>query len=131
MIHDIMLLWPDINLDVDFAIVETKSDTIIVNLTIADLDISDYKIRCELTDGGREIRLANLAAGGSDSEIKSIDAESGMSAVQIKVPAKATEDFVDYATLEVEIEDTDGNVFTVLQQRVRLSDEQIDWTNPA
>lgn len=130
MIHNIMLLWPKIDLDIDLAIVDVKSDTMIFNVTVADLDISDYKVRCELNDGGRSIKLANEAAGGADSQIDSLDAESGMSAVQITFPAKATVDFLDYATLEIEIEDTLGNVYTILQQRVRLMNEQIDWTQP-
>jgi hypothetical protein len=130
MIHDIILSWPKINLDINYNLVDVQSDTFILNLTIADLDISDYKVRCALVDCGRESKLANLAAGGDDDQIQAIDADSGMSAVRIVFPAKATENFGHYPILEVEIENTEGQVFTVLQQRIRLMDEQIDWTQP-
>jgi hypothetical protein len=130
MIHNITIGWPNVQLDADLKLKEVINDTIIFNITMADLDLSDYKIRCVITDDTQDIQLANVASGGTDDEIDEIDAESGMSAFKITVAAGLTNGFLKYSRVEVEIEDTDGNIFTILNQQIILIDEKINWSTP-
>jgi hypothetical protein len=131
MIHDILLSFPNNNLNSDLNLKDVISDTIIYNVTVDGLDLSSYKIRAEVSSYGNTIQLGNLAAGGSDDEIIDADTESGMSAFQIIVAKDLTKGFLNYGTLEIEIEDTNGYVYTILQQRITFIDENIDWTIPA
>jgi len=131
MIHNILIPWSTINLADDLRLKEVKSDTIVLNVTVDELDLSNYKIRCVLCDNCHSVQLGNLLAGGSDAEILAVAAESGMSAFQVTVAKNETTDFSQYVKLEIEIEDTLGRVFTILQQLVTFNDENIDWTIPA
>jgi len=131
MIHNILISFPNQNLDVDLNLKEVKGDTIVLNVTVDDIDLSNYKIRCELTDDAQSIQLGNEEIVGSNPDITAVEAESGMSGFQVVVPAGRTTDFKHYGTLEIEIEDEFGFIFTILQQRVTFLEENIDWQNPA
>lgn len=129
MIHNISIPWPS-NFDTDLHLIDVKGDTIVLNIIVDQLDLTDYKIRVSLNSYGQVIKLGNLTTGGSDDEIVAIDAESGMSAFQVVVAAGLTTNFYHYGTLEIEIED-DGKIFTILQQRVTFLCEKIDWEIPS
>jgi len=131
MIHNIVIPWGNIDFDVDLRIKEVKGDTIVLNVTVDGVDLSDYKIRCEIYNCGNSIQLGNEAVVGSNADINSVAAESGMSAFQIIVPAALTTNFQHYGTLEIEVENTSGSIFTILQQRVTFLDENIDWNLPS
>ena len=126
MIHNITIPWPNQDLAVELGLKEVKGDTILFNIYVDVLDLSDYKIRAEVYGAGSSIKLANLAAGGSDDEIVDIEAESGMSGFQVIVAAGLTDEFPHYGKIEVEIED-DGNIFTILKQQITFRHEKIDW----
>ena len=127
MIHEILLAWPNLEYSFDLNMKEVKSDTIIFNVTMDGIDLTDYKIKASLTDYSKEIKLANEAAGGSDDEIVAVDGLSGESKFMITVPADATNDFRKFVYLEIEIESPEDNKFTVCKQRITFLDENIDW----
>ena len=66
-----------------------------------------------------------------DTIILNITVESGMSGFQVVVSAGLTTNFQHYGELEIEVEDTSGNIFTILQQRIIFLGENIDWDVPA
>lgn len=131
MIHDIVIAWPEVNLERDFKIVDVVGDTIVLNITVDGIDLTDYLIRCELYGYKTDNELANLAAGGSDDEIVEMEADSGMSAFTITIPTEIDRALITYSQVEVEIEDSDGRVFTILKQQIKLLDRQINWTEPS
>jgi len=131
MIHNIVIPWGNIDFDVDLRIKEVKGDTIILNITVDGVDLSDYKIRCEIFNSGSSIELGNEDVVGSNADINPITVESGMSGFQVVVSAGLTTNFQHYGELEIEVEDTSGNIFTILQQRITFLGENIDWDVPA
>lgn len=131
MRHSVAIDW-DLNIiDLNFGLEDVKGDTFLLNVIINGVDFTGYKIRCELTDGSIRKQYANLLAGGSDDNIVAIDAESSANAFRVVIPAGDTENFSRYAQLDIEVEDEDGLVFTILKQQVHFFDENIDWSIPA
>src|SRR3990172_5377283 len=124
MIHNIVIPWPNIDYDIDLNLKNVKADTIFFNVTFDGIYLSDYKIRAEVTDGGNTVDLANIGSGGSDDEIANVATDSGMSAFQVIVPSNETTSFLHYGWAEIEIEDTDGNKFTIFSQRLTFLEEK-------
>lgn len=85
-------------------------------------DLTGYKIRADLRDtSGNTIKLATENAGGTSDDVD-IDG----STFTVNVPSGSTADFDDIASLEVEMEDGDGNIHTILNaEKVRLKDQVI------
>lgn len=131
MIHDITIAWPNKNLDSEIGLKDVLGDTIVINLTIDGIDLSDYKIRGEIYDGSNSFELANLLSGGSDSQIIATEVDSGMSGFQVTIPAGATNNYLNIAWIDIEIEDTLGRVFTILQQQINFLDREIGWHDPS
>ncbi len=97
----------------------------------ADLntDITDWKIRCEIYDDcGNCIKLATLNSSGADSQIEVTDATNGI--FIIKVAKNQTTNFDDKSFIEIEIENTSSEIFTVHQGEIQFKKEKIDWTDP-
>ena len=130
MIHNIALAWPNYNLDVIFNLKEVKGDSIIFNVVIDGLDLTGYKIRAELYDLNKSIKLANTLAGGSDSQIVLLEPPSGTGKFKVIVPSGATGTCQKYGMIEIELEDTNGSLFTVLQQQITFVNERIIWDTP-
>ena len=96
-----------------------------------DKDITDWKVRAELWDAGSvDIKKANTASGGSDSQIEITDATGGV--FLIKINKGQTTDILDQATLEIEVETNDSptKIYTVYQSIINFISQQIDWNTP-
>lgn len=109
----------------------TKGDTILFEMTM-DEDITGWEIRAELFDYcGHSIKLANLSAGGSESQISMGNLLEGI--FTILVPKDQTDLFDKKSYLEVEIVDATGDKETILNGEetfVDLKCQRIKWTNP-
>jgi hypothetical protein len=131
MIHDICLQWPEVNIEKDFNLVDVAGDTIILNITVDGIDLTDYKIRCALYGYSNNKDLANELSGGDDEQIIEMETDSGMSKFQIIIPAEEDSVLITYSNIEVEIENESGYVFTILKQQIKLLDRQITWKEPS
>lgn len=110
---------------IDFPKKVIKGDTIIIGCDV-DRDITDAKIRASIYDKScNEIKLACENLGGSD-EIVLINEVSGE--FDIFVDKDLTADFANTAFIEIEIEEADGEIYTVWQHQFELLDQNIDWT---
>jgi hypothetical protein len=130
MIHNIVLPWPIINLDSDLNLKETKGDSIIFNVTIDALDLTGWKIFCEVYDLNTSIKLASAGPSGYVPTITLESPPSGMGKFQIVVPHGSTGTFQQFGQIEVELMDPDGNLFTIINQQIWFVNERIIWTNP-
>jgi hypothetical protein len=76
-------------------------------------DLSEYKIRGEIINQlSTSLSLANLAAGGADSEIEFVDdGADGDFIIHIGAGLTSSPIFISY--LEIEIEDADGKIQTI------------------
>lgn len=105
-----------------------KGDTIELEFT-ADIDITGYKIRCEIYDNeGQSIKLATLNSGGADTQILITDATNGV--FDIMAAKALSTDFEDASFIEIEFEDTTGKVYTIYQGNIIFKSEKITWTTP-
>lgn len=92
-------------------------------------DITNWKVRAELWDDGSvDIKKATANSGGADSQIEITDATGGV--FIIKILKTETTGITDQANLEIEMENTSGEVWTVLKSIVKFNDEKITWTTP-
>ena len=130
MIHNIVMLWPDINLDLDLKLKETKGDAIILNVIVDTLDLTGWEIRCEVYDLNKSIKLSSVGPSGYVPTITVESAPSGMGKFQVIVPAGSTGTFQQFGQIEIELTDPNGNLFTLLNQQIWFVNERIIWTNP-
>lgn len=96
------------------------------------LDITGWKVRCELYDReGVSIKLATANSGGSNDQIEITDASNGV--LLIKVPKTVTENISDRAFLEVEFETADSptEIYTGLADEVKFKCARINWETPS
>jgi hypothetical protein len=108
-----------------------KGDTIILEGTLNTV-ITGWKVRCEIYDRkGGSIKLASANSGGSDDQIKILDALTGK--IQITVSKQLTTKFEDRSYIEVEFEtnDTPSKIFTALQDEISFKCSRIDWEIPS
>lgn len=104
-----------------------KGDDIELEIT-ANIDITNWKIRCEFFDSCRNnIKLATSNSGGSDDQIEVTNAVNGI--FLVKVAKNLTTDFEDKSFIEIEREE-DEKILTIYQDNVIFMDEQITWTDP-
>lgn len=93
-------------------------------------DLTNYDIRCEIADNsGNYIELATSGAGGSDSQIEVINFVTGE--FLIKVAKNLTMNFSEKAIIEIEIENSNGEVRTIWQENIKFISQTIDWTTPS
>jgi len=105
-----------------------KGDSIELEIT-ANVDITDWKIRCEIYDDcTNSIKLATSNSGGSDDQIEVTDATNGV--FLVKVAKGETTDFKDQSFIEIEREDVDGKILTIYQDTIQFKNERITWTSP-
>lgn len=105
-----------------------KGDNIELEIT-ANVDITGWKIRCEIyDDSDNAVKLATANSGGSDDQIEITDASDGV--FLIKVDAGETTNFDDNAHIEIEREDADEKILTIYQDDIEFKKEQITWTTP-
>jgi len=130
MIHNIVMEWPNYNLDVIMALEEVKGDSIVFNVLIDGLDLTGYKIRAELYDLNMSVKLATLNSGGADDQILIHTGPSAMGSFVVNIPYGATGTAQKYAMIEIELEDTHGSHFTIVQQQILFINERIVWNTP-
>jgi hypothetical protein len=109
----------------------TKGDSINWECTVG-VNITGWKIRCEISDKSSRIKLANLASGGSETQIEMKTLATGIFIVH--VPKNATAPFLNKkADIEIEIEtnDTPSQKYTLLQDEIELTEQKIDWETPS
>jgi len=104
-----------------------KGDSIELEIT-TNIDISDWKIRCEIFDAnGSSIKLATSNSGGSNAQIEIIDAINGV--FLLKVLKGLTTNFNNSANIEIEREE-DEKILTIYQDEIKFNSEKINWTAP-
>lgn len=104
---------------------------------IVDEDITDWKIRVEIysgcgcgCSGDSNLKLASAnVTGGSDEEVSIEDVGTGETETTftIHIAKNLTSDFPKHNYIEVELEDTDGKLYTIIHQPFRLKFSKIDW----
>jgi len=104
-----------------------KGDNIDFECTIAE-NITNWKIRCEVYDGGTPIKKATANSGGSDDQIEITDVINGK--FTIKILKGETKDFNREANIEIECETNEDKIFTVYQNTIIFLPEKIDWVTP-
>jgi len=106
-----------------------KGDTIHVYKRVS-FDLTGYKIRAEVFDiSGRSLKLANTAAGGSDAQIKITDALKGRFIVTI--PSETLYYWNDKSWLEIQIEGSSGQIWTIDKEFLHIAYRKINWQSPS
>lgn len=105
-----------------------KGDNINIEASLQQT-ITGWKIRCEIYDqNNHRIKLATLNSGGDDTQIQITEASTGK--FVIYVPKDSTKCFEDKAQIEIEVENTSFEVYTVYQDEIQFKQQKIDWTSP-
>ncbi|MHA2013382.1 MAG: hypothetical protein ACTSWG_13510, partial [Candidatus Helarchaeota archaeon] len=124
---------------------ETKIDELKINITAPrkytlgdtftldgkiDTNLTNYKIRCEIHDkDGHSVQLATENSGGSDSQIEIFNAANGEFII---ICAKdLTDSFNEEAIIEIEIENSSGQVRTIFKENIIFNSEDLTWTEPS
>jgi len=115
-----------------FVLPETiyKGDSFSLEGTL-DVDITDWKIRCEIYDDcGQCIKLATANSGGSVDQIEITDGTNGT--FVINVAKDQTCNFADKAFIEIQVEtnDTPTKEYTIHKSEFSLMKRQITWDAP-
>lgn len=111
---------------------KAKGDALNFDITI-NYDTADWKIRAEIFDGcGNSSKIASSNnAGGSAASVERIDEPTGRFILHFE--AGETTCFDDIGYLEVEIEDTNGKIYTPIigsETIIYFKPQKIKWTNP-
>lgn len=96
---------------------------------VVNTDISTWKIRAEIYDkrtNSLQLATSNIT-GGSDDQIEITDGSNGK--FTIKIPKGGTDCFDVKSFIEVEREDADGNLRTIIKRKFPLIDDEIEWTD--
>jgi len=105
-----------------------KGDSMCIPCDV-NIDLTDWKIRCEVYDDDTgSIKLATVNSGGTSGDIDIDSAVDGL--FTINVAKDLTQAFNDDAYIEIEVENSDGKVYTIYQATFNLSNEKITWTDP-
>ena len=105
-----------------------KGDAITFEGNIGE-NITSWKIRAELFDEGTiDIKKATTNSGGSDLQIKITDAANGL--FEVYIDAGQTTDINDTANLEIEVELPTGEIYTLYQNLLKMTNERIKWSTP-
>ena len=110
-----------------------RGDTIILEADIAS-DITDWKIRFELTDDhGNCIKLGTTnVTGGSDDQIEITSITANKSTFLIKIPSGKTDCFADKAEIEIQVTTLNivnnaPEICTVFKGDVDFNKQIITW----
>lgn len=130
MIVNCVLLWPNINLEKQYNFKAVLGDTIVWNIQIVGLDLTNMAIRGELYDLNTSNRMAN-ALGGAESapEIVVTDAVNGKFTATTFAGLTSTMQL--YSQVEFSVTDATGAQTTIMQQAVTFSPARIIWQNEA
>jgi len=102
------------NIEFDITLPEQlfRGDSIDLDCHV-NIDLTDYKIRCEIFDQFcSSIKLATInVTAGSDSQIDITDAANGTFSIYIE--KVTTSNFHVISFIEIELEDDNGKIYTV------------------
>lgn len=103
-------------------------DSVTLQFT-AKTDITNWQLRAEFYDNKcTSIKLANTASGGDDTQIEITDALNGV--FLVKIAKNLTTNFDLNSFLEIEREDSSGDLKTIWSKPFKFTKQQIDWTAP-
>lgn len=118
----------DLTISVDLPDSIIAGDSINIPCDV-DGDLTGYKIRCEIFDNdGENIKLANTAAGGSESQIADMVLIQGRFLIQ--VAEGQTDDFNPLSFIEIELEDSDGEKYTIYHSQIEIKNQELIWETP-
>jgi len=104
-------------------------DSIDLQCTLSDVDITNWKIRAELYDKSEHsVKKANTASGGDDTQVEITDGTNGKFTVYIA--KDETSDFKTKSYFEIEGESPEGKLYTIYQANVSFQEGQITWQTP-
>lgn len=128
MIHNIVLSFPNINLQNILKFQETRGDAIVYNFIVDGLDLTNCQIRGEIYDLNTSVKMANALGGAlSAPEIVVTDAVNGKFTATCHTGLTAT--FQPFGQVEFTITDGSGNKWTILQQPIAFTFERIIWSD--
>jgi len=108
-----------------------KGDSFSLEGTL-DVNITDWKIRCEIYDeSGNSIKLATANSGGSDDDIEITDAENGIFVINVGKDETTNFDKKSFIEIEVETDDAVTKQFTAHQGQIEFEKQRIDWKIPS
>jgi len=106
-----------------------KGDTINFYKRV-NFSLTGYKIRAEVFDiSGRSLKLANTAAGGNDNQIKVTDATKGR--FTVKIPKGNLYYWNDKSWIEIQLEASTGEIYTIDKEFLNIAYRKINWTTPS
>ena len=86
-------------------------------------DLTNYRFRAELTNDAEEVKLRDAThAEGSDDQIK-IDGKQ----LIVHIDKSDTDTFEGDYDFELEMEDSNGDIFTVAHLEIEFREEIVDW----
>ena len=84
-------------------------------------DLTGFKIKCEVTNNGAEIKLANTLGGGNDTQIS-------VSGSKFTVHMSDTDTDIREGKYDIEIEvEKDSKINTVYRDVIEFTEEIVDW----
>ena len=106
-----------------------KGDSIDFECNLGE-NITGWEIRAEVYDSNsHSIKLATAGiTGGHDDQIEITDATNGL--FTVKVAKDLTTSFNRESNIEIEVETSDGQIFTVYQNAIEFLPEKITWDKP-
>jgi len=107
-------------------VIGVRGDTLFIDVTV-NVDLTNWKIRAEMYDNNNSVRKgsSNVVNGGID-QIDITDPPNGKFTIKF-YPSETV--LFNKANLEVELEDPDGNKYTIIQTKVYLKAERITWSS--
>ncbi len=106
-----------------------KGDTIKFLFTLKE-DITNWKIRTEVYDkSGNTVKLATTNSGGTSGDVTITDNTNGD--FEVVVSKALTNLFNDKSYIEIEVETSNGELYTILQGSILLETQRIEWTSPS
>lgn len=127
MIKNIVINFPDMNLERIYRFEAVRGDSIVFNFIIDGVDLTNWQIRGEIYDLNTSCRMAsaNVPDAGSGPGIVVTDAVNGKFTASLVAGATGT--FQQYGDVEFELTDPNGAKHTIMQQLITFLSERIVW----
>jgi len=106
-----------------------RGDTVTFNCDISQ-NIQNWKIRAEFFSNDKTIELKKASAntGGSAAQIEIVDDVTGL--FNVIISAGESENWESTMNFEIEVETPAGDIYTVLQETLKIKEQQIKWETP-
>ena len=115
-------------INLDFPRQIFQGDSFDFELTV-DANLNGYKCRVSVFDkDSNEIKLATAnVTGGADTQV--LITAGTISTIKVYVPKDETDSFNEDSFVEIEIEDANGKVYTILKHSFEMLEEKLTWTS--